>query len=76
MGIAERHLSRLSERFYRIDRGRSRAVGGTGLELAITKNIAMRHDAELQIHSKLGKGSVFALQFPESRVVHSLADAP
>lgn len=74
--IAERHLSRLSERFYRIDRGRSRAVGGTGLGLAITKRIAMRHDAELQIHSELGKGSVFALQFPESRIVPSRADTP
>lgn len=68
IGIAERHLSRLSERFYRIDRGRSRAAGGTGLGLAITKHIAMRHDAELQIHSELGKGSDFALRFPESRI--------
>ena len=51
---------RLTERFYRVDRGRSRAVGGTGLGLAITKHIAMRHDAELLISSEPGKGSTFA----------------
>lgn len=69
IGIAARHLPRLTERFYRIDRGRSRAVGGTGLGLAITKHIAMRHDAELLISSELGHGSVFTLQFPAHRIV-------
>jgi two-component system phosphate regulon sensor histidine kinase PhoR len=68
IGIPARHLPRLTERFYRVDRGRSRAVGGTGLGLAITKHIAMRHDAELLITSEPGKGSVFALRFPAERI--------
>ncbi len=69
IGIAPEHLPRLTERFYRVDRGRSRAVGGTGLGLAITKHIAMRHDAELQIESKPGQGSTFSLVFPSDRIV-------
>lgn len=71
IGIAARHIPRLTERFYRVDRGRSRAVGGTGLGLAITKHIAMRHDAELSIASEVGKGSTFSLLFPPERVVES-----
>ncbi|CAM3391614.1 phosphate regulon sensor histidine kinase PhoR [Bordetella sputigena] len=71
IGIAARHIPRLTERFYRVDRGRSRAVGGTGLGLAITKHIAMRHDAELSIASEVGKGSTFSLIFPPDRVVES-----
>lgn len=69
IGIPARHLPRLTERFYRVDRGRSRAVGGTGLGLAITKHIALRHDAELLIESEPGKGSTFSLLFPPDRVV-------
>ncbi|MDX3906881.1 MAG: phosphate regulon sensor histidine kinase PhoR [Pigmentiphaga sp.] len=69
IGIAAHHLPRLTERFYRVDRGRSRESGGTGLGLAITKHIAMRHEAELDIASELGQGSTFMLRFPESRVV-------
>ncbi|OZI31789.1 PAS domain-containing sensor histidine kinase [Bordetella genomosp. 10] len=68
IGIAPRHIPRLTERFYRVDRGRSRAVGGTGLGLAITKHIAMRHDAELDIASEVGKGSTFSLTFPAERI--------
>jgi len=68
IGIASHHLPRLTERFYRVDRSRSRESGGTGLGLAITKHIAMRHDAELEIASELGQGSTFALHFPDSRV--------
>jgi two-component system phosphate regulon sensor histidine kinase PhoR len=71
IGIATRHIPRLTERFYRVDRGRSRAVGGTGLGLAITKHVAMRHDAELDIASEVGKGSVFSLTFPSERVVEA-----
>jgi two-component system phosphate regulon sensor histidine kinase PhoR len=68
IGIAPEHIPRLTERFYRVDRGRSRAVGGTGLGLAITKHIAMRHSAQLNIESRLGKGSTFSLVFPVERV--------
>jgi two-component system phosphate regulon sensor histidine kinase PhoR len=71
IGIAARHIPRLTERFYRVDRGRSRAVGGTGLGLAITKHVAMRHDAELDIASDVGKGSTFSLTFPPERVVEA-----
>ena len=69
IGIAKRHLPRLTERFYRVDRGRSRAVGGTGLGLAITRHIALRHEAELRVQSEPGHGSVFTLVFPPDRVV-------
>lgn len=68
-GIAEEHLGRLTERFYRVDRSRSRETGGTGLGLAIVKHVAQRHGATLSIESHLGKGSVFSLTFPASRVV-------
>ena len=71
IGIAAEHIPRLSERFYRVDRSRSRAAGGTGLGLAITKHIAMRHEADLQIESRLKQGSTFNLVFPKSRVAHA-----
>ncbi|MDM0041522.1 phosphate regulon sensor histidine kinase PhoR [Variovorax sp. J22G21] len=67
-GIAAEHIPRLTERFYRVDRSRSRETGGTGLGLAIVKHIAQRHGAELQIESTLGQGSKFALVFPAARV--------
>lgn len=67
-GIAPEHLPRLSERFYRVDRSRSRESGGTGLGLAITKHVVQRHGGELQISSQVGKGSCFALVFPAHRV--------
>ena len=67
-GIAPEHLSRLGERFYRVDRSRSRESGGTGLGLAITKHVAQRHGGELQISSTLGKGACFALVLPAQRV--------
>ncbi len=69
IGIAAEHIPRLSERFYRVDRSRSRAAGGTGLGLAITKHVAMRHDAQLQIDSRLRVGSTFSLLFPQERLV-------
>ena len=71
IGIASEHLPRLSERFYRVDRGRSRALGGTGLGLAITKHVAMRHDALLDVQSKLGQGSCFSLVFDNARVLRT-----
>ena len=68
-GIASEHLSRLTERFYRVDRSRSRDTGGTGLGLAIVKHIANRHQAQLIIESAPGKGSTFKLRFPKERIV-------
>jgi len=75
IGIASQDLPRLTERFYRADRGRSRATGGTGLGLAITKHVAMRHDAELRIQSRYGSGSTFSLIFPKKRIVCSTEPA-
>ncbi len=68
IGIAAEHLPRLTERFYRVDRGRSRDTGGTGLGLAIVKHVAQRHHARLEIESRMGYGSTFALRFPSARV--------
>ena len=68
MGIAAEHLPRLSERFYRVDRSRSRESGGTGLGLAITKHIVLRHGGSFQVQSEVGVGSCFSLLFPPSRV--------
>jgi two-component system phosphate regulon sensor histidine kinase PhoR len=67
-GIASQHLPRLTERFYRVDRGRSREAGGTGLGLAIVKHVATRHQAQLMIKSEVGKGSRFSIVFPAKRV--------
>jgi two-component system phosphate regulon sensor histidine kinase PhoR len=67
-GIAPEHLPRLTERFYRVDRSRSRETGGTGLGLAIVKHVAQRHGAELNIESTPGKGSCFSIIFPPHRV--------
>lgn len=75
IGVAAQDIPRLTERFYRVDRGRSRATGGTGLGLAITKHVAMRHGAELTIKSRIGAGSRFSLVFPASRVVREVAGA-
>lgn len=67
-GIAPEHIPRLTERFYRVDRSRSRETGGTGLGLAIVKHALQRHGATLEIRSTLGKGSVFSVRFPVSRL--------
>ncbi len=69
IGVDPVHLARLTERFYRVDKGRSRESGGTGLGLAIVKYIANRHQARLDIDSQPGSGSRFSLIFPASRVV-------
>lgn len=68
IGIAYQHIPRLTERFYRVDEGRSREVGGTGLGLAIVKHVLDRHNAELHISSVEGKGSLFRCDFPLSNV--------
>ncbi len=67
-GIAPEHIPRLTERFYRVDRSRSRETGGTGLGLAIVKHVAQRHGAELSIESVPGKGSCFTVRFAPQRV--------
>ena len=67
-GIDPLHIARLTERFYRIDRSRSRDTGGTGLGLAIVKHVLQRHGAALQIDSVPGKGSVFSAHFPVQRL--------
>jgi two-component system, OmpR family, phosphate regulon sensor histidine kinase PhoR len=68
-GIEAQHIPRLTERFYRVDRGRSRSTGGTGLGLAIVKHILQRHQARLRIESTIGKGSTFNVNFPLERVI-------
>jgi two-component system phosphate regulon sensor histidine kinase PhoR len=72
-GIARAHLSRLTERFYRVDSSRSREFGGTGLGLAIVKHVMQRHGGELDIASEPDRGSTFSLIFPAVRV--RVADA-
>ena len=67
-GIAREHLARLTERFYRVDSGRSREAGGTGLGLAIVKHVMQRHGGEVRIESELGQGSRFRLVFPSARL--------
>ena len=68
VGIAPEHIPRLTERFYRIDRSRSRETGGTGLGLAIVKHVLSRHQARLEVQSELGKGSTFSAVFPSGRI--------
>ncbi len=69
IGIEPEHISRLTERFYRVDPSRSIQTGGTGLGLAIVKHILLRHDARLQIDSIYNRGSTFSCIFPSSRLV-------
>lgn len=68
IGIAPEHIPRLTERFYRVDRGRSRESGGTGLGLAIVKHVLSRHQGELQVESTPGKGSCFTALLPARRL--------
>jgi two-component system phosphate regulon sensor histidine kinase PhoR len=70
-GIAEEHIARLTERFFRVDRGRARSDGGVGLGLAIVKHVLSRHDADLIVKSEPGKGSEFCCHFPPKRLVVS-----
>jgi two-component system, OmpR family, phosphate regulon sensor histidine kinase PhoR len=65
-GIPAQHLQRLFERFYRVDRARSRELGGTGLGLAIVKHLARAHGGEVSVESQLGEGSRFAIELPRS----------
>ncbi len=63
-GIPREHIPRLTERFYRVDKGRSRAVGGTGLGLAIVKHVVNRHRGRLVVDSEMGKGTIFTIWLP------------
>ncbi len=69
IGIDQQHIHRLTERFYRVDRGRSRETGGTGLGLSIVKHLLTRHQAKLEITSELGVGSTFSAIFPKARMI-------
>jgi two-component system phosphate regulon sensor histidine kinase PhoR len=69
IGIPEEQIPRVTERFYRVDPGRSRAIGGTGLGLAIVKHAMQRHEGALSIASREGEGSTFSCRFPRDRVV-------
>jgi len=75
-GIAAEHITRLTERFYRVDHGRSRDSGGTGLGLAIVKHVVQRHGAQLTITSAPGQGSAFCVRFPAGRWRASRAHSP
>lgn len=68
IGIRPEHISRLTERFYRVDKSRSRETQGTGLGLAIVKHVLLRHAASLSIESELGKGSTFIVSFPKKSI--------
>ena len=68
-GIAPEHLPRITERFYRVDRSRSRDTGGTGLGLSIVKHVMQRHNGDLVIQSQPGQGSTFSLVLPPHRII-------
>ncbi len=70
IGIGNEHITRLTERFYRVDKSRSRETQGTGLGLAIVKHVLLRHDAQLHIQSTLGQGSEFSVYFPLVSVIN------
>lgn len=77
IGIEPEHIPRLTERFYRVDRGRSRETGGTGLGLAIVKHVLTCHQAKLEIVSEPGKGSCFSAWFPPARLItHKASKSP
>ncbi|MET0265422.1 MAG: phosphate regulon sensor histidine kinase PhoR [Duganella sp.] len=76
IGISPEHISRLTERFYRVDKSRSRETQGTGLGLAIVKHVLLRHGGTLQIKSEAGKGSTFIVCLPKTAIVPKQAELP
>jgi len=74
-GIAEKHLPRLFERFYRVDKGRTREAGGTGLGLAIVKHISLVHGGRVSVESALGRGSTFRMHLPATPPVEDRVEA-
>jgi two-component system phosphate regulon sensor histidine kinase PhoR len=75
IGISPEHISRLTERFYRVDKSRSRETQGTGLGLAIVKHVLLRHSAKLTISSEAGQGSTFTVNLPKSLNIHHMEPA-
>lgn len=75
-GIPSQHLERLFERFYRVDRARSRELGGTGLGLAIVKHLARAHGGEVRVQSRLGEGSIFEINLPLIKAVNAGVESP
>jgi two-component system phosphate regulon sensor histidine kinase PhoR len=67
-GIERKHIRRITERFYRIDKARSRTTGGSGLGLSIVKHVLNRHNTRLDINSKVGKGSEFSFTLPNELI--------
>jgi two-component system phosphate regulon sensor histidine kinase PhoR len=76
LGIDAEHIPRLTERFYRVDRSRSRDTGGTGLGLAIVKHVVSRHQGEFEVRSEVGRGSQFIIRFPVERSVIRASGSP
>jgi len=74
-GIPPQHINRIFERFYRVDKSRSREKGGTGLGLAIVKHILEGHKSKAEVQSTVGKGSVFSFKLPRTRLYHSESEA-
>jgi two-component system phosphate regulon sensor histidine kinase PhoR len=74
IGVAPEHIPRLTERFYRVDKSRSRETGGTGLGLAIVKHVLLRHDGRIDVDSTVGVGSTFSAWLPRERVMASATD--
>jgi two-component system phosphate regulon sensor histidine kinase PhoR len=71
LGVASDHIPRLTERFYRVDKSRSRETGGTGLGLAIVKHVLLRHGGHLDVQSEIGRGSTFSAVLPAERLLTS-----
>ena len=69
LGVAPDHIPRLTERFYRVDKSRSRETGGTGLGLAIVKHVLLRHGGHLDVQSEIGRGSTFSAVLPAERLL-------
>jgi two-component system phosphate regulon sensor histidine kinase PhoR len=76
IGISPEHISRLTERFYRVDKSRSRETQGTGLGLAIVKHVLLRHGSTLQIKSEAGKGSTFIVCMPKTASCSRSSNCP